>query len=142
MCETNDRQISQAWDNLLPNQTFTTPDAQKGVDFSLDRVENYQMTISPQNITISKAAFIAAVRYLRANGHDQHNPCQIRSSNDPASAGPLCLAVRQANNAIRWINYILPILANIGSSELIPDVPIKHGCYKGRMPNNSRQRMA
>ena len=111
MCNLCDHEIGEIWNNLLPNQIFRTPDTQKGVDFYLERIENDQLTINPQNTSISKAAFAVTLHYLRANRHDEHNPCEIRSSNDPASAGPLCLTARGANNNIRCINYILPILA-------------------------------
>jgi len=111
MCNLCDREIAKIWNNLSPNQTFRTPDTQKGVDFSIERVDNGQLRISPQNIPVSKAAFAATLHYLKTNGHNEHNPCEIRSSNDPASAGPLCLTARQANSNIRCINYILPILA-------------------------------
>lgn len=111
MCDICDSQIAKIWNSLLRGQSFRTPDAQNGVDFFLDYIDREKLKITPQNIRISKAAFAATLHYLKANGHDEYNQCKIRSSNNPASAGPLCIEARHTNNDTRCINYILPILA-------------------------------
>jgi len=70
-----------------------------------------QIEISPQNITVSRAALAEAVHYLRAHNHYAQNPCQIRSNNTPRLSGPLCSASRGVNANVRCINYILPLLS-------------------------------
>ena len=108
VCE---RKIDEVWSNLRPAQTFSTPDSLKGVNFSINHINNDHLTIIPQNIKISKDAFTSTLHYLNDNTHNENKSCEIRSSNDPENAGPLCRIARQANNNVRCINYILPILA-------------------------------
>ena len=68
--------------------------------------------ITPQNINISRAAFLAALHYLHEyqRNHGVNTPCPISSNNDQEKAGALCVAARNQNGNTRCINYILPIL--------------------------------
>jgi len=111
MCRSCDVQIDGVWTHLGVGQSYETPDAIAHVPFAISRLDANSIQISPQGITITHDAFSDALHYLRANRHDQHNPCEIGSNDDPALAGPLCIAARARNANVRCINYILPILA-------------------------------
>ena len=111
MCNDCERKIDEVWRELRSGQTFRTPDFLRGVNFFLNHINNDYWIINPQNIQISKEAFINTFHYLKSNDHYENNPCEIRSSNNPENAGPLCRTARRVNNNVRCINYILPILA-------------------------------
>jgi hypothetical protein len=110
MCQQCEKTIDDMWRKLQVGQTFKTPDLYRGIDFQISKKDTDQLEISPQNISINKSAFLATVHYLRINDHDMDSPCEIRSSNNRSTAGPLCIAARDQNSNIRCINYILPIL--------------------------------
>jgi hypothetical protein len=111
MCSSCDVQIDGVWTHLAVGQSYTTPDAIAGVPFTISRLAANSIQISPQGVTVTREAFSDALHYLRANRHDQHNPCEIRSSDDPVLAGSLCSAARSRNANVRCINYVLPVLA-------------------------------
>lgn len=105
------RMITEAvWRNVAVGHRFRTPDLYKGKDFAIQEITKEKLIISSQNISVSKSAFIAAIHFLKSNDNDIDSPCEIRSSNDRAAAGPLCLAARNENDGVRCINYVLPIL--------------------------------
>lgn len=110
MCQLCEKIVSDLWKKLQVGQQFRTPDLYKGKDFIIEEKSNNQIKIQPQNVGISRAAFCAAIHYLRQNNHYMNSPCEIRSSNNTHLAGPLCRAAREQNSNIRCINYILPIL--------------------------------
>lgn len=114
MC--NENLLDNLWNQLNAHAAYNTPDNIRQTEFTIQAINQNpdSITISPQNITISKQAFLAALSHLTGNHHTQGNPCQIRSSNTPKKAGPLCQAARKVNNNVRCINYILPILAAAG----------------------------
>ena len=111
MCVQCNPLIERAWDRLAVGQQYRTPDATVGVAFLITNLEADRIEIMPQNVTVTRAALGAAVHYLFTNNHYGSAPCQIRSNNDPEQSGPLCAASRIANNDVRCINYILPLLA-------------------------------
>jgi hypothetical protein len=69
-------------------------------------------------LTIQRAAFLEAIRYLVLHGHDRTNPCEIRSNQHAENAGPLCIVTRSVNSNTRVINYIVPILTAVGILDL------------------------
>jgi len=110
LCDFCNNIVNAVWRKIAVGQTFRTPDLHRGKDFKVEKIDRSHLTILPQSVSISKSAFIAAIHYLKANQHDMDSPCEIRSSNNQASAGPLCLAVRSENAGVRCVNYVLPIL--------------------------------
>lgn len=110
LCDFCNNIVNAVWRKIAVGQTFRTPDLYRGKDFKIDKIDRDRLTILPQSVTISKSAFIAAIHYLKVKQHDMDSPCEIRSSNNQASAGPLCLAVRSQNTGVRCVNYVLPIL--------------------------------
>jgi len=110
MCQSCSNMVDLVWNFISVNRTYRTPDYVKGVLFEIEERNSYFIVISPQNIKISKKAFIATIHYLKSNQHSMSSPCKIKSSNAKATAGPLCAAAREENKNVRCINYILPIL--------------------------------
>lgn len=110
MCQVCENIINEVWKKISVGQRFRTPDLYKGADFTIKSKDKSSINIFPQNISISKAAFLKTIHYLRIENHDIDNPCEIRSSNDRKISGPLCVTARDENNNVRCINYILPIL--------------------------------
>jgi len=125
LCEFCDSIVEAVWLNLLVDQEYRTPDRHRGVDFIISDINIDSLKILPQAVTIKKAAFSSAIHYLRIHHHDMDLPCEIRSSTDRASAGPLCLAARSENYGVRCINYILPILHMSGVVGINPSQPNK-----------------
>ena len=111
MCNLCNPLIQVSWNNLAVSHQYRTPDNQAGANFTIVRLTPTEIIIAPQNITISRASFDAAIHYLRHHNHYQNNPCRIASNNSPNLSGPLCSVARGANNNVRSINYILPVLA-------------------------------
>lgn len=112
-CSQCEQDIENLWSRIRGGQQFRTPDIQRGAVFHILNIDTNEMTIQTQNgtlVPIRKSAFLAALHYLHANKHNKDHGCEIRSSNDPASAGPLCKASRDENGDVRCINYIVPIL--------------------------------
>jgi hypothetical protein len=110
MCQICEKIINEVWQKISVGQRFKTPDLYKGADFTIQTKNKSSISIVPQKISISRAAFLNTIHYLRTENHDINSPCEIRSSNDRKNAGPLCVTARDENNNVRCINYILPIL--------------------------------
>lgn len=123
MCSSCDVHIDEVWSHLHKNQNFVTPDATKGVPFTITSIDAKAIKISPQNVLVTRGAFSAALHYLRTNRHDHTNPCKIGSNKDPALAGPLCLVARAQNNNVMCINYILPVLAKLNIVDINSNRP-------------------
>lgn len=118
--------ISKVWENLKVGNKYITPDDIRGVAFTITKLENDKIGISPQSIPIKRNAFVETLYYLLSNGHTENNKCKIESNNIFELAGPLCRASRKENNNMRCINYIIPILKNNGVVE-----------YSGKRPNET-----
>ncbi len=119
MCQSCQVHVDGVWQHLLIGNAFRTPDADRGKPFTIADVQARLIRIDPQRISISRTAFAAVLHYLRTNQHSSAaRRCEIRSSNDPQLAGPLCQAARAGNADVRCINYILPILQSLGIVEV------------------------
>ena len=114
MCEKCAFSLQSVWNQLQNGAQFRTPDDRAGAEFEIGSLQPESIHINPKNITISRSAFAAALHYLRENNHFVDNPCRIGANNDPADAGPFCLASRQENNNVRCSTYILPVLEEFG----------------------------
>jgi|SRR5271165_1590658 len=114
MCLSCSVHTDGVWSHLARGRRFKTPDNFKGTDFEISNVGNGSIDILPQDVRIERKAFEIAIHYLRTHGHYSTNPCEIHSSNDRNSSGPLCLATRDQNRDTRCVNYILPILESLG----------------------------
>jgi hypothetical protein len=111
MCDHCEKIINKIWPKLEVGRRYRTPDLYLGKDFYIEEKTNQRLKIVPQKkLSITKEAFIAALHYLIQNEHNFRNQCEIRSSNERKTAGPLCLAARDKNSNVRCINYVLPIL--------------------------------
>ena len=110
MCQICENRVNGVWESLKVGQSFRTPDLYKGANFSIKEKFSNKIKISPQNVSISKKSFSSTIHFLLENKHSFNNPCEVRSSNDRSSAGPLCIVSRDQNSNVRCINYILPIL--------------------------------
>lgn len=109
----NNVELENAINTLAINQAFTTPDISVGAQFRINKITQAEVRITLRSgniLTINRQAFFEANNFLQANNHDITNPVELGSSNSIIYAGPLCLATRAANNNIRCINYIIPIL--------------------------------
>lgn len=113
MCQSCTIHIDGVWQHINPYQPFRTPDNLHNAAYEISVKGDDKIHISPQNINIKREAFIKTLHYLRKNHNYSSNPCEIRSNNNPDLAGPLCIASRAANNNVRCINYILPILKSL-----------------------------
>ena len=114
MCSSCAIKIEDIWLDFRQDQDYRTPDYNVGEIFTISLINENEIRIAPQDISISKESFINALHYLRANQHFINSPCEIRSNNNRNQAGPLCIAARDSNNNVRCINYIVPILRNFG----------------------------
>ena len=123
MCQYCEIHIDGVWLHLKQGQEFKTPDKIKSAAFSISLIDGNKIRIEPQGIHISRKSFVASVHYLRIHNHYKDNPCRLDSNNDPALAGPLCMASREANHSVRCINYILPILKSLDIVGLKGDRP-------------------
>ncbi len=119
-----EKEINEIWEKLNEGDTFRTPDDLKGVYYTINQKGTDKIQILPQKVTIQRKAFVEALYFLVLNNHYEKNKCEIRSNNDKEMAGPLCLASRNANNNVRCINYIIPILKKYGLVE-----------FSGKRPN-------
>lgn len=111
-------QIADALNNLVVGAIFNTPDNIRSVSFSISSVSMMAITItlnSGNDLDISRQAFFTANEILLNGSHDITKPMDIGSSNSTEDSGRLCRSTRQQNNNIRCINYIIPILADIGA---------------------------
>lgn len=125
MCASCEIRIADVWLRLRREQVYRTPDYQNSERFEIDQLAASSIEIAPQNVQIARAAFVDALHYLRENDHHPSNPCEVRSNNDRALAGPLCRAARDQNSNVRCINYILPIFQNHGLVGIDCDQPNK-----------------
>jgi hypothetical protein len=114
MCNSCDVHIDGVWTHLAVGQPYETPDDDAHVPFTVSSMAADAIEISSQGIRVTRDAFSDALHYLRANRHDEDHPCAIGSNNDSGLAGPLCREARSRNANVRCINYILPILADLG----------------------------
>lgn len=110
MCDFCRKTTDAVWRNIAVGQRYRTPDLYMGKDFTIEEKAKEKLRISPQNASVSKSAMEATIHFLRSNQHDMDSPCEVRSSNNRTTAGPLCCAARSENNDVRCVNYILPIL--------------------------------
>lgn len=101
MCQSCEIHIDGVWLHIDTGQQFNTPDNLRQQPFRIVQKEQDAMHISRHNTCIKREAFEEELHYLRRHRHYSDHPCEIRSSNDPASAGPLCIASRNANNNVR-----------------------------------------
>ena len=122
MCERCKKIMNKIWPKLQVGRCYRTPDLYKGKDYCIEEKSTQRIKITPQNISITKASFLATLHYLIQNEHHFKNQCEIRSSNSRQTAGPLCLAARDKNANARCINYILPILQN---SQIVGIDPVR-----------------
>lgn len=114
--------LAQVWSDIHEGMEFKTPDDRAGKLFSVQSVDEDSILVLTEKgmteVRLGRAAFLEAIYYLLKHNHDEYSPCEIRSNNDSAKAGPLCLATRNVNNNVRVINYIAPILAGVGLLEV------------------------
>jgi len=123
----NNNQIDVSLNSLQVGSLFNTPDNTLSVPFSIAAITANEIHItlgSGNPLTISRLAFIATNDFLQNNGHNINNPVRISSSNGENVSGPLCSATKAVNGGTRCINYIVPILTQIGAVE-----------YSGNRPN-------
>lgn len=109
--------FDHAWGQIATLNGLETPDDAVGRSFTITTVNPDSVkiaTAADSPLTIQRAAFIETLRYLDTHQHNESNPCEIRSNQVAADAGPLCRAARAANNNTRVINYIVPILVAVG----------------------------
>lgn len=109
--------IDSIWPAVSSSRPLLTPDHSAPSSFTVVASNADTTTISTEQGTrliLERAAFHATLRYLAEHGHGLENPCEIRSNNVYDDAGPLCRAARDANNRTRVINYIIPMLADVG----------------------------
>jgi len=125
MCDHCNRIIDEIWPRLETGKRYRTPDLYRGKDFYIEEKTTQGVKIEPQNISVTKEAFLSALHYLIQNEHNFRNQCEIRSSNSRRTAGPLCLAARDKNSNVRCINYILPILQGFQIVGIDPVPPNK-----------------
>ena len=120
--------MQMLFNNLPKHQGFSTPDNACGSSYAINSIEVDSISIRTKGcsiVNISIDAFIQAVFFLISNNHNVSNKIEIASSNSPSHAGPLCVATRGANNNVRCINYILPILKSIGIVDIDGTQPNK-----------------
>jgi len=122
MCERCQKIMNKVWPKLKIGRPYRTPDLYKGKDFYIEKKSSQKIKIAPQNISITKESFLAALHFLIQNEHYFKNQCEICSSNSRKTAGPLCRASRDKNSNVRCINYILPILQN---SQIVGIDPVR-----------------
>ncbi|MBU0603971.1 MAG: hypothetical protein KKD25_16405 [Gammaproteobacteria bacterium] len=114
ICESRaEAAVSAIWHHIGDGQHYCGCRDAPGAGFEVRHDDDEQsVLVTPENIRISKKAFVAALQYLVEHDHDHHEPCPVRSNSHPLRAGPLCRATRDANANVRCIDYILPILAS------------------------------
>lgn len=118
--------ISRAWSRMGQLGRLRTPSQRCEYiveDFADDRV---MVLVASKRHVLLRSAFEAALNYLHQNGHGIGNPCLIKSNNDPALSGPLCLASRVTLTGAfgpRNINYVVPILKALGLVDIRTSTP-------------------
>jgi hypothetical protein len=109
--------LRAVWPQLSARRSYQTPDNSVSKAFDVtNSTEDFIAirTDGGSTLNIYRPAFGAALRYLLENRHVAGNPCEIRSNQIANEAGPLCIATRSVNNGTRVINYIAPLLENVG----------------------------
>lgn len=109
--------IDSIWARAAEPRQLLTPDDSVAKSFDITASSESTITITTEggsNLVLERAAFHATLRYLILNRHGEGNPCEIRSNDVYERAGPLCQASRDVNSRTRVINYIAPILADVG----------------------------
>jgi hypothetical protein len=109
--------IDSIWARAAEPRQLLTPDDSVAKSFGVTASSGSTITITTEggsNLVLERAAFHATLRYLIQNRHGEGNPCEIRSNDVYERAGPLCQTSRDANSRTRVINYIAPILADVG----------------------------
>jgi hypothetical protein len=109
--------LSHVWPTIGSLTRLETPDDAVGRGFKIANFGQEAVRIETEAgspITIQRVAFLEALRYLLKHGHDTEHPCEIRSNQVAEQAGPLCAATREVNGNTRVINYIVPILVEVG----------------------------
>jgi hypothetical protein len=95
---------------------FLTPDFHRGRVFTVAEIGPTSYFVRTQSeqtlLEINFDNVRIAYQFLLDSTVGPNNPIAIRSSDDPDNSGPLCLATRQGPR--RVINYILPVLADMG----------------------------
>lgn len=106
--------INSIWDSIKNIKEIKTPSGKRC--FYISTVSDNLISINTENkgkVGIQKTSFVAVMDYLISNKHTNKIRCKIKSSNTRENSGPLCLAARDANNDVRSITYIVPILATL-----------------------------
>ncbi|NIF27662.1 hypothetical protein F3J44_14930 [Pantoea sp. Tr-811] len=115
--QTTPTAISTLWPLISTLGTLRTPSGRSAFQVVKVGHEQLKVAFGKSQLSISRASFEAALNHLHANGHYAGHPCVIGADNEPAKAGPLCLASRRMPSGTygaRNITYILPILAHFG----------------------------
>jgi len=114
--------LDNRWHTLEVGLELTTPDNTSGSPFSIGLINHDMVEILTNggtSIEINRQAFISALEYLACNQHLENNPCRIGSNKDIQQAGPLCVAVRNANGVnVMIINYLLSLLSRMNLVEI------------------------
>ncbi|MDY0831290.1 hypothetical protein [Pseudomonas sp. SED1] len=118
--------VSDVWPMMGELERLFTPSQRK--TFIVEQVTPGHVMVVPGQtpLLIPRAAFEAALDYLRTHGHHGGNWCVIDSSNTPGKAGPLCRATRvldTGEHGPRNITYVLPILQELGLVAISPTRP-------------------
>jgi len=117
-------ELSLRWGLLQPGQIFPSPSGRKSFKITSITSEKVIIKTEKTEITIRRAAFFAALEYLMTHRHMEGNKVKIRSNKDIAKAGPLCVAIRNANGVNVMIStYVLPILAELKLVEIDSAIP-------------------
>jgi hypothetical protein len=118
-------ELSLRWGLLQPGQVYRSPSGRKSFKITSITSEKIIIKTEKTEITIKPAAFLAALEYLRMHRHTEENKVKIRSNKDISKAGPLCIAIRNANGVNVMIStYVLPMLAEmklVGIDSAIPN---------------------
>ncbi|WP_294738673.1 hypothetical protein [uncultured Pseudomonas sp.] len=109
--------VSDVWPMMGELEQLFTPSQRK--TFIVERVTagHVKVMAGKTSVLIPRSAFESALEYLHTHEHHGANPCDIKSSNKPAKAGPLCRASRilaSGEHGPRNITYVLPILQELG----------------------------
>lgn len=119
--------LSGRWDAIQQGQILFTPSQRKSFKISsITPVKIIVKTEGHTEIPLTRAAFLAALAYLRQYGHTAINKVEIGSNKVYEQAGPLCRAIRDANGVSRMVStYVIPILAEMGLVGINKGLPNK-----------------
>ena len=93
MCERCQKIINKIWPKIQTGRQYWTPDLYKRKEFCIEEKSDQKIKIKPQNISITKKSFLAALHYLIQNEQHFKNQIEIRSSNSRKSAGPFMVSI-------------------------------------------------